>query len=61
MTWLRTKSPEEIRITALAMAQRKLAAGCQPCAAAYLDLARQHGATDAELAAAVPGDSIDEP
>ncbi len=51
MSWIRERSPEAVRADALAMARTKLAAGCPPCASAFLDLARRNGATEAELQA----------
>lgn len=59
MSWLRGKSSDDIRASALVMARRKLTAGCRPCALAYLDLARSHGATEADLAD-LPTGTVDE-
>ncbi len=53
MRWLRDKPPEQVKADALRLALRKNDEGCQPCARAYLDLARRHGATDAEMANAL--------
>lgn len=49
---LRVRETRKIRRDALAMATRKLADGCDPCAQGYLDLARKHGAKDEEIRAA---------
>ena len=49
MRVLRSRAPEQIRRDALALAERKAEAGCEPCAEAYLSLARQHGASEHEV------------
>src|SRR6266516_2885157 len=49
MKVLRSRAPEQVRRDALAMAERKGEAGCEPCAEAYLDLARQQGASEQEV------------
>jgi hypothetical protein len=46
----RKKDTKQIREDALAMAQKKAESGCAGCAAAYLDVAREHGATDEDVA-----------
>jgi len=51
--WYRMKAGEEIVRDALRMAAQKAAAGCGACADAYLDLARQHGAADEDIRAAL--------
>jgi len=51
MRGFRDKPADQIRADALAMARRKLTAGCQPCVDAYLELARRNGATDDEIGA----------
>lgn len=51
MSWIRDKPPEQIKADALEVAERKLREGCLPCAQAYLDLARRHGASNAEVEA----------
>ncbi|MGH8886619.1 MAG: carboxymuconolactone decarboxylase family protein [Egibacteraceae bacterium] len=52
MSWIRDKSPERIRASALEMARKTIAEGCGTCATAYLDPARRNGATEDEIAAA---------
>ncbi|WP_405160798.1 carboxymuconolactone decarboxylase family protein [Nocardia sp. NBC_01499] len=37
------------------MASRKHREGCEPCVEAYLSLARDNGATEEQIAAALPG------
>jgi AhpD family alkylhydroperoxidase len=54
--WYRAKAPAEVVRDALAMASRKRQEGCEPCAEAYLSLAREHGATDQQVAAALRTD-----
>jgi hypothetical protein len=49
----RKKDAKQIREDALAMAQKKAETGCAGCAAAYLDVAREHGATDEDVARAI--------
>ncbi len=49
---LRIREAHKIRRNALAMATRKLADGCDPCAQGYFDLARKHGAKEGEILAA---------
>lgn len=49
MRVLRSRAPEQVRRDALNMAERKAEAGCEPCAEAFLDLARQHGASEQEV------------
>jgi hypothetical protein len=46
---IRRRSSEEIRKRALETAHRKQQEGCESCAVSYLDLAREHGATPAEI------------
>lgn len=46
----RNKDSAAIRRDALAMAQRKADAGCASCAEQFVELARQHGATEEEIA-----------
>ncbi|WP_369801839.1 carboxymuconolactone decarboxylase family protein [Nocardia sp. BMG51109] len=41
------------------MAARKRREGCDACVDAYVDLARDHGATDADIAAALGDDAAD--
>lgn len=48
----RVREAHKIRRDALAMATRKLADGCDPCAQGYFDLARKHGAKEGEIRAA---------
>jgi AhpD family alkylhydroperoxidase len=48
-SWLRNKPASEVKRDALAMAAQKHREGCGPCADAYLDLARQNGATEQEI------------
>lgn len=45
----RARDSKKIRRDALRMARTKLQEGCEGCAAGYLALARQHGATDGEV------------
>ncbi len=45
----RLRAPQTIRTDALALAVRKIAAGCDDCAASYIAVARQYGATDDEI------------
>src|SRR5579863_4549934 len=40
----------KIRADALAMAAKKQSSGCDGCATAYIDLAREHGATTEQIA-----------
>jgi hypothetical protein len=47
---LRARDSADIRRDAISMATKKLASGCDSCAEAYVKLARDHGATEAELA-----------
>ena len=47
---LRQKAPAAIRRDALQMATRKFSEGCHECGQAYLDLAKEQGATSEELA-----------
>ncbi len=51
MGQVRHRDSAEIRNRALDAAAKKFAEGCVPCAASYLALAREHGATDHEAAA----------
>jgi hypothetical protein len=51
LTWYQDKTPEDVRASALEMAAKKAREDCAPCADAYLDLARRHGATDEEIEA----------
>lgn len=53
MSWTRDKTSDQIRQTALAMAQKKAEKGCIPCVEAYLELARQHGASSKDVAEAL--------
>lgn len=46
---LRSRPTRDVRVDALRMALDKLNGGCPSCADSYLDLARKHGATDAEI------------
>lgn len=55
-TWFHAKAPAEVVRDALAMAARKRSQGCEPCVDAYLELARKHGATDEQVAAAFSPD-----
>ena len=48
----RSRAPEAVRADALAMGSKKTAAGCDGCAESYFALARQHGATDEDIACA---------
>lgn len=45
----RARDSKKIRRDALRMARTKLQEGCEGCTAGYLVLAREHGATDAEV------------
>lgn len=45
----RARDSKKIRHDALCMARSKLREGCEGCAAGYLALARQHGATEGEI------------
>lgn len=49
MGHIRQRDSAEIRTRALETARQKQEEGCVSCAASYLDLAREHGATDAEI------------
>lgn len=49
MSWIRDMPPDQIKADALEMARRKQRDGCLPCAQAYVDLARRHGASEAEV------------
>ena len=49
---LRPRDSASIRVDALRMATKKISEGCTGCGESYIELARQHGATAAELAAA---------
>lgn len=51
--WHRAKAPAEVAADALAMASRKRREGCDPCVEAYLNLARENGATGEQIAAAL--------
>src|SRR5215831_15033292 len=53
MGTIRRRNPEDIRQRALETAARKQQEGCESCAISYLDLAREHGATEAEIARAM--------
>src|SRR5438309_867319 len=44
---LRSRAPDQVRRDALAVAERKAAEGCMPCAEAYVGVAEQHGASAA--------------
>src|SRR5262245_59420363 len=50
---IRRRNSEDIRQRALETAARKQREGCESCAVSYLDLAREHGATEAEVARAM--------
>jgi hypothetical protein len=50
MGQIRRRDAAEIRERALATAVVKHAQGCLSCAESYLDLAREHGATEADIA-----------
>jgi hypothetical protein len=50
MGTIRPRDPEDIRQRALETAARKYQEGCESCAASYLDLAREHGAMESEIA-----------
>jgi hypothetical protein len=43
------RNSADIRQRSLQTAARKLLEGCESCAASYLDLAREHGATEGEI------------
>ena len=47
---IRIKDQASIRRDALSMAAKKRRSGCEPCADSYLKLAREHGATAADVA-----------
>lgn len=49
MSWIRQKPSEQVQADALAMVRRKQDEGCSPCAQAYADLARRHGASNDEV------------
>lgn len=53
--WYRAKPPAQVARDALAMASRKHREGCEPCVEAYLNLARDNGASEEQIAAALPG------
>src|SRR5215510_7603862 len=53
MGTIRRRNSEDIRQRALETAARKQREGCESCALSYLDLAREHGATEAEIARAL--------
>lgn len=48
MSWIRQKPSEQVKADALEMTRRKNGEGCPPCAQAYADLARRHGASNDE-------------
>jgi hypothetical protein len=50
MGTIRRRTNEDIRQRALQTAAQKYREGCESCAASYLDLAREHGASVAEIA-----------
>jgi hypothetical protein len=50
---IRPKTPEQIRASALQIGAEKLLSDCTPCAEGYFGLARQYGACEAEIEAAV--------
>lgn len=45
----RRRNRDEVRVDAIRMAKRKLSEGCDPCADRYLAVARENGATEAEI------------
>ena len=49
MGQIERRSTDEIREKAIATAVAKHDEGCENCAAAYIDVARQHGATEADV------------
>jgi hypothetical protein len=49
---LRARPSASIRVDALRMATKKIASGCTGCGESYIELARKHGATEGEIAAA---------
>jgi hypothetical protein len=51
MGQIHRRDSAEIRVRALETASQKYAEGCIPCAESYLSLAREHGATEREIAA----------
>src|SRR5215831_2025900 len=53
MGTIRRRTSEDIRQRALETAACKQREGCESCATSYLDLAREHGATEAEIARAM--------
>src|SRR4029077_6528571 len=53
MGTIRRRNSEDIRQRALETAARKQQEGCESCAASYLDLAREHGATETEITRAM--------
>ncbi len=53
MGTIRRRTSEDIRQRALETAARKQREGCVSCAESYLDLAREHGATDHDIARAI--------
>jgi len=48
-SWIRAKPPADVARDALQMARRKQREGCSPCVDAYLDLARENGASEEEI------------
>jgi len=48
-SWIRAKPPADVARDALQMARRKQHEGCPPCVDAYLDLARENGASEEEI------------
>jgi len=50
---LQQRESERIRQDAIQMAMKKADAGCLPCVKGYLELARQHGATEEEFRLAI--------
>jgi hypothetical protein len=53
MGTIHRRNSEDIRQRALETAARKQGEGCESCAESYLDLAREHGATEPEIARAM--------
>lgn len=50
---LKQRTPEQIRLEAVKMGLKKAQNGCPECAEKYFELAKQHGATEQEIQAAL--------
>lgn len=53
-----SRDPERIRNDAIRMAMKKAHSGCLPCVRSYLELAKQHGATEEEFRRAIEAASV---